>query len=313
MSEYNIQMNKYNALNTEYDQLYPTTKIKNVDGLGTALQSKPNPNLLDNWYFGNPVNQRGVATSVVDQYGIDRWITFGGTHTVSDGYIEISQNGVMSQLLENYSELNGMEMTASVLTVDGTLYAGTAVIDLSSSTIFQSVIGFISYLTKSGIFQFKPTTGSLKLVAAKLELGSQQTLAHQENGKWVLNEIPDYGEQLRRCKRYFYRFPQIGNSYTEFGIGLAQSATKFYSIIKFPVSMRNAPNLVASGSFRLLSVDFGTAIPVTSIDYDTGTKSSTSDSIKIMATVSSGLTAGNPMYLQANNDPSAHIDFTADL
>ena len=40
MSEYNIQMNKYNALNAEYDQLYPATKIKNVNGLGTALQKK---------------------------------------------------------------------------------------------------------------------------------------------------------------------------------------------------------------------------------------------------------------------------------
>ena len=40
MSEYNIQMNKYNALNAEYDQLYPATKIENVDGLDTALQKK---------------------------------------------------------------------------------------------------------------------------------------------------------------------------------------------------------------------------------------------------------------------------------
>ena len=40
MSEYNIQMNKYNALNAEYDQLYPATKIKNVNGLDTALQNK---------------------------------------------------------------------------------------------------------------------------------------------------------------------------------------------------------------------------------------------------------------------------------
>ena len=40
MSEYNIQMNKYNALNAEYDQLYPATKIANVDGLDTALQKK---------------------------------------------------------------------------------------------------------------------------------------------------------------------------------------------------------------------------------------------------------------------------------
>ena len=40
MSEYNIQMNKYNALNAEYDQLYPVTKIEDVDGLDTTLQKK---------------------------------------------------------------------------------------------------------------------------------------------------------------------------------------------------------------------------------------------------------------------------------
>ena len=40
MSEYNIQMNKYNASNAGYDQLYPATKIENVDGLNTALQKK---------------------------------------------------------------------------------------------------------------------------------------------------------------------------------------------------------------------------------------------------------------------------------
>ena len=40
MSEYNIQMNKYNASNAGYDQLYPATKIQNVDGLDTALQNK---------------------------------------------------------------------------------------------------------------------------------------------------------------------------------------------------------------------------------------------------------------------------------
>ena len=33
-------MNKYNALNAEYDQLYPVTKIEDVDGLDTALQKK---------------------------------------------------------------------------------------------------------------------------------------------------------------------------------------------------------------------------------------------------------------------------------
>jgi hypothetical protein len=34
--------------------------------------------------------------------------------------------------------------------------------------------------------------GTIKFVAMKLELGDKQTLAHQVNGDWVLNEVPDY-------------------------------------------------------------------------------------------------------------------------
>ena len=80
MSEYNIQMNKYNASNAEYDQLYPQPmKHANTHATGgsdpitptsigaytktetnTLLQKKVdkdrvvNPNILDNWYLGNP-------------------------------------------------------------------------------------------------------------------------------------------------------------------------------------------------------------------------------------------------------------------
>ena len=49
---------------------------------------------------------------------------------------------------------------------------------------------------------------TLGIQAAKLELGPQQTLAHQDaDGNWVLNEVPDYGEQLRRCQRYAVKLP----------------------------------------------------------------------------------------------------------
>ena len=257
------------------------------DGLNIA-RGVSNPNLLDNWYFGNPVNQRNVS-GVIDAVGyfLDRWKLVSGSVTIGSNGITL--NGTIAQILETAV---GTDVTASALTTEGVVVASY---DNNSKTI--SLTG----------------TGQT-FVAAKLELGTVQTLAHQDaNGNWELNEIPDYGEQLRQCQRYFYRFPQIGSSYTDFGIGLAQSATKFYSVIKFPVSMRKAPSLVASGSFRLLSADFNTGVSITSIDYNEGTNSASSESVKVMATVPSGLTTGSPMYLQANNDASAHIDFIADL
>jgi hypothetical protein len=46
-------------------------------------------------------------------------------------------------------------------------------------------------------------TGSgtrIKIAAWKLEIGTTQTLAHLDNGNWVLNELPDYNEQLLKCE-----------------------------------------------------------------------------------------------------------------
>ena len=54
---------------------------------------------------------------------------------------------------------------------------------------------------------WKTDSEAIGLVAIKLELGPQQTLAHQENGVRVLNEIPDYAEQLLKCQRYLRPAP----------------------------------------------------------------------------------------------------------
>ena len=71
MSEYNIQMNKYNALNAEYDQLYPATKIKNVDGLDTALQNKADASHThdDRYYTETEVNNLLSAKAPAYSYG----------------------------------------------------------------------------------------------------------------------------------------------------------------------------------------------------------------------------------------------------
>ena len=57
------------------------------------------------------------------------------------------------------------------------------------------------YINSGNLFvQIGQTAGhTIKLVAAKLEVGSTQTLAHKENGIWVLNEIPNFEDQLMRC------------------------------------------------------------------------------------------------------------------
>lgn len=154
----------------------------NISITGRIITTKAfpcNPNLLANWYFGNPVNQRGASGTISTAgYFFDRWKLVSGSVTINSGGIVL--NGTIAQVLE-YAV--GQTVTATVLTPDGVTDV-TPVYDDETKT-------------------FTVTTQGKTILAAKLELGSQQTLAHQENGVWVLNEIPKFGDQLAECQRCF--------------------------------------------------------------------------------------------------------------
>lgn len=277
--------------------------------IDASIQAKPNPNLLDNWYFGNPVNQRGQTSwSGLSDYGmtIDRWGY--SKNTVAT----LTSNGVTlkadwQQHIENTRLLVGQQYTMSVLTSDGRL----------GKTTFTFVNG-IDVNVAVGIGYLVIYNGSLDprtmcriygdgntYLAVKLELGTQQTLAHQDaDGNWVLNEIPDYGEQLRRCQRYFVRIGVPAAQETA-AIGFANCAntTLANTCINTPVTMRAIPtatikNIVLRKGITDSNV---TACNIFSI---------TGNGIYMNFT-SSGLTTGDTLLIRTVT--GGYIDFTADL
>lgn len=221
-----------------------------------------NPNLLDNWYFANPVNQRGQTSYTAVGYTVDRWnlYTDGGSTTISTGYLDIystKQYGAyLAQKIdpELAKALAGKTVTYSVLAADGDT-AFSANINksgayLDSFTIEPNAVSCKTWTFPTDstdvVFNFAGNAaGHVRPIAAKLELGPAQTLAHLENGSWVLNEIPDYGGQLARCQRYYI------NS-AKFGVGEAaaqrsqiwpiKSTSMHYCAgAQFPVIMRTTP------------------------------------------------------------------------
>ena len=305
------------------DQFTMDNFNQRINETNIALQKMVNPNLLDNPYFGNPVDQRGgyvvppgttfygdsslsnplgatpsglyqtvisktstyahyKGTDGVDYYcaasdavrgyagfvyGIDRWKLNGATVTVTvvDGEIQVIDNSTdwngIIQLFENWKDFAGKTVTLSALGY--TVGVGhTLHLQYGDNTSIESkpfpkdTIGLVSFTVKipdSIDSKFKVRTvrdgsksgnSTLHLKAIKLELGDQQTLAHQdENGVWVLNEIPDYGEQLARCQRvlipvlpwvcYSGRIDNDGNAFIE---------------IPTPVSMRSGDVPVIIGA-----------------------------------------------------------------
>ena len=173
----------------------------------TLLQNKVNPNLLDNWYFLNPVNQRGVTSGTAgwNEYFLDRWQGYC-IYDITKGYLEVGSGSYLLQRIENGGSIP-YPVTFSILFQDGTFGYQTVYADGGFNLIGENIKGladsqihgenpYISYNNNSG--------STVGIIAVKLELGTTQTLAHQDSsGNWVLNEIPNYGEQLRRCRRYF--------------------------------------------------------------------------------------------------------------
>lgn len=211
-----------------------------------AVKYRTNPNLLDNCYFGRPVNQRGQMKYTESwKYGIDRWLCAGdGKVTIADGHC-VFYGAVDQGLSVEMSDILGCTLTASVLFKDGTLVTGTAVnTDNSLDIAFVSGVNGL-YLglnatDLSGHRRFRTYNSSEKgLLAAKLELGDTQTLAHKENGIWVLNEIPDFGKQLRMCQRYCRPLPHRLDVCLDSNIYFAYTGESFEEMRSIPICLTN--------------------------------------------------------------------------
>lgn len=213
--------------------------LSNID---IALSKKVNPNLLDNWYFTYPVNQRNVSGTIdTVGYFLDRWKLVSGSVTIGSNGITL--NGTIVQILETAV---GTDVTASALTTEGIVNA--------------------SYDSSSKTFSLHGTGQTF--VAAKLELGDRQTLAHQNaGGNWVLNEIPNQAEELAKCQRFFYAFDfsdwsSVGMYY---GYGINDSMIDLYNLV-FPVTMRVKPSY---SNLRVYDTAAGSAYDASIQDFYT--------------------------------------------
>ena len=189
-----------------------------------------NASLLRNGTFadGCIVNQRGKTSYAGTGYGVDMWYTTGATLSVdvtAEGVKlyknAASANPAWAQALETDAAV-GQTVTASMLYKGSGEGASLRVAqsggivtlaNVSDWTLVQNTFTLekwsVGALQDRAIvaiqcFESMAANQGLYIKAVKLELGTQQTLAHQNgDGAWVLNELPDYGGELLRCQRYY--------------------------------------------------------------------------------------------------------------
>ena len=347
----------------------------------TASGGGINPNLLDNWYFRKPVNQRNgwyapagltywkedgttvgpipkpypvtrwdgtpgdsTAHFLIDGtsykfdgskavfgyctvgYTVDRWYSALSTKTVqvANDHLAISDTGDYGGFFQRleYESLLGKTVTFSVLAkrtaagaqvpyitvmIGSSKFEGWGEIVQSDDYQLSSCTVTLSAAAPSEGYFFVDIVGmagsSIDIKAAKLELGDTQTLAHKENGVWVLNEVPDFGEQLARCRRHHREIER--SNYGTFAFGMSTSATEIDFLIPLNPPMRVAPSFSFEGSFATNGVSF------TSVS-SLGVVKSYPDGIMLRAT-GSGFVRGEERTLQTSSEATSKIIISADL
>lgn len=288
------------------------------------------PNLLDNWYFVGggsqsgwgkmPINQRGQTTytpNASNTYTIDRWRTgiATGTVTLYAGSMMGSNNFLIVQPIDGSLDMyGGKTVTLSILTSQG-LWTGTGTLPSSAPASATQIA--TAYITSGGTnigygdvqintlgnvsVRLRVFEGSVVYFwAVKLELGSTQTLAHKENGTWVLNEVPNYNNELAKCQAYFMRFAGLTVRYAP-----TQIATNIIDFtVPLPVTMRGTPTssatLTASADMSVYingAAQTGFTFSVANVD---------TNALCIRASKNAhGATGGDVVYLNIGNGVSS--------
>lgn len=309
--------------------------LSGADMTGYAkIDEENHRNLLDNWYFvgggsqlGNgvfPINQRGQTSYSATGYKIDRWSLQRGSITLQDGGMlctSPTDNTLRFEQRLPYGTLKdllGKTCTLSAL-VNDTLCVFTTIV--SEAELVQSfVVGgvsvslYLNFISAWGNIsrpvQFFVDSGkSVVLKAVKLELGSYQTLAHNEGTEqspnWVLNEIPNYSDELNKCLMHFER---LKGPYVGFATGYSTNTSNAYVCGKVNPKVK-APTITLSGTIYLQSVNHA------------GSDSSASTSLQSVYALPSGnfsficqssnMTQGE--FNQAQfRDTTSYLDFSAE-
>ena len=250
-----------------------------------------NPNILDNGYLIDPINQRGQSSYVGQGYGIDRWksVSTNLTVTVGSSYIQLDTSAAMEagyRILDQIlPELADGTYTVSirVTAISGSfaLFFGSQsdatkrvyTEDFSASGLY-TVTGEVSGITDPIVSIVARSDGaaSLRTDGIKLERGTSQTLCALINGEWEHRTIPNRPIELLRCQRYQYVLLS-GTANGPMGYGYGGSATLLRMYVQLPTPMIGTPSVtfLSGSASSLVTIPNVTSISaVSSVFYQDG-------------------------------------------
>ncbi len=188
-----------------------------LESTGTAVKWAPRraPNILLNWYFRDPVNQRGVTDFAAQEWGIDCWKCDAGEVTLTAKGIEFDDE---TKLVQHIRKLRtGVKLAVSVslaekVTIDysGARRPSVSLRGYTSPNAFTTLQ--TAYISQKGVtsFTYTPTSGSYVAYGIAVDSGKGcavtpvivEALKVEENSSSTLayDVPPDPALELLRCQ-----------------------------------------------------------------------------------------------------------------
>ena len=230
-----------------------------------TLQADSNANLISNWDWRDPVNQREIRTHTAGDmaFALDRCRHSHGTLTVGTGSVtwasDKSDAFKRIQLRCDMPLYAGVSYTASVLarvrersgrmafricedltmtnSVTIPVKEGWQLISLSFIQNEASRVPSLEFLCMNDPGDYL----TIEIMAWKLEQGKHQTLAREAGGTWVLTEQANKTDALLQSQRHYLPL----GSYLRYPAARVASDTVDF-FIPTPVQMAAKPNLTGA-------------------------------------------------------------------
>lgn len=260
----------------DYDRQYALCSLYSPITGEWAGNQHSNPNLMDNWYFADPVNQRGQAEYTAG-CSIDRWIVnYGVELKIEPGGISVSVNsGVENPTIYSPYSLSEIPKGMMVFSVigNGVVYSmpfendgsATPRVIKSLPTAFGSIRAQVLAGNKFLVVLLVTQGTTCFFQAAKLELGPIQTLARQDaDGNWVLNDPPpNKALELAKCQRYQVVYGSSTNNFMLFTGKANTASTRAYFSAMFPQPLAKTPVLTINDINKFYVYDGTNHVPKT--------------------------------------------------
>lgn len=192
----------------------------NANGYNSVIVNvSPNWNdpLCINWDFSNPVNTRGQSSYQNSGmiYTLDGWQLQGGKLTLASNGVKLERyaSDAMGFFMQRFKNVATSPMLNTALTlsviIDEILYSISGQISATAASYLRmdlsdSITVRVYYYGSSGEIALTIDINNSDYEhiykAIKLETGSQQTLATQINGAWVLNNIMNSNTEYIRAR-----------------------------------------------------------------------------------------------------------------